>query len=1159
MARDRIFHYFGRLFVAWIAVTGLLASEHHGIVKSGGLPIPGATVTATQGDKKHVTTTDEQGAYSFPDLPDGVWTIQIDMLGFATFTHDVGVAPQAPSPEWDLTLLSAGQIKAALAPRAPAPVTAAAAPTAAATAPAAAPSIAVAPKPAATAANVQTPGRSNNSQGAGRGAQPANGRPSLRQALDFQRADVNETGDGQAVDAGMANNDLSGDMNQSANDALVFNGSVSSGLGMQQNNDWFPGGRGGMDMGMMGMGGAMGMGGPDMAGAGGAPGAGQDMGGGRGGRGGGPGGPGGGFGGPGGRGGGFGAMGMPGGGRGGRGGGRGGPGGRGNMNSFGNRRGNQRMRYNAALSYQFANSALNAQPYSLTGQATPKPATATNRVTATFGGPLKIPHLLSGQKTTFTINYSLGRNRTGTTTTTTMPTAAERAGDFTQALNLQGQPVTIIDPLNGQPFAGDTVPQNRWSSQALGLLAYYPLPNFASSSRYNYQAPLNSSTNQDNVNARISETINAKNQLSGSLGYQRANGSNQNLFGFTTTNTQSAVNSGVNWMYHFTTRLINRLGYNFSRNAQNSIPFFANRQNLSGELGIAGNDQDPNFWGPPSLSFSNGFAGLSDGSTTNNHNQTSAVSDSIIWVRGTHNITVGGDFRRQQFNNLSEQNARGTLTFTGALSGFDFADFLLGYPGTSQIAFGNADKYFRASWTDAYVTDDWRLSNRVTLSFGLRWDYQFPATELYGRLANLNIGPNFTTASVVCATSVANCTPAGLAGYPSSLVRSDPSELQPRIGFAWRPFAKKQTVVRGGYGIYFNTSVYQSLVTQMSQQSPLSYSVIDSSSAISLLTLANGFPIQTLTPITTFAVDPNFRIGSVQAWQIAIQQSLPASLVATLTYDGSKGTHQAQEFIPNSVPNGAPNSPYPTNYYYMSSNGNSISNVGRAQLQRRFRSGLSGNLLYAYQKALDDVGALGGRGQSVANVAQNWLDLPAERGRTAGIRTHTLSMQMQYSTGMGTRGGSLVNGWKGVLLKGWTLTTTVTAASGAPATPSVAAKTLGGTGIVGALRGFYTGLPVYNQDGTLNSLAFTVPAAGNYGNAGRNIITGPALFSLNGSASRDFRLGERRGFTLSLQATNALNHPSITGWNTTVGSIQYGLPQSASAMRTVSATLRFRF
>ena len=179
----------------------------------------------------------------------------------------------------------------------------------------------------------------------------------------------------------------------------------------------------------------------------------------------------------------------------------------------------------------------------------------------------------------------------------------------------------------------------------------------------------------------------------------------------------------------------------FSRLATHGTPYFENRENVSGDAGISGNNQEPMNWGPPSLTFASGIAGLSDAQSSFDRNQTSGLSDSMRWFRGGHNITFGADFRRQEFNYLSQQNPRGTFTFTGAATGSDFADFLLGIPDTSAIAFGNADKYFRESVYDAFINDDWRISPELSLNAGVRWEYGAPITELYGRLVNLDSSP----------------------------------------------------------------------------------------------------------------------------------------------------------------------------------------------------------------------------------------------------------------------------------------------------------------------------------------------------------------------------------------------------------------------------------
>ena len=201
-------------------------------------------------------------------------------------------------------------------------------------------------------------------------------------------------------------------------------------------------------------------------------------------------------------------------------------------------------------------------------------------------------------------------------------------------------------------------------------------------------------------------------------------------------------------------------------------------------------------WGPPTLVFSGGIAELSDIQSSFDRNQTSAFASSILWNHNRHNFRFGGDLRRQEFNYLSQQDPRGTFTFTGAASQSDFANFLLGIPDASSIAFGNADKYFRQSVYDAYFTDDWRMSPQFTLNAGLRWEYGAPITELYGRLVNLDIAPGFSAVSQILATDpVAPLTNETL---PRSLIHPDKRNFEPRVGIAWRPVSGSSLVVRAG-------------------------------------------------------------------------------------------------------------------------------------------------------------------------------------------------------------------------------------------------------------------------------------------------------------------------------------------------------------------------
>src|ERR1017187_5132899 len=217
----RIRNYFLRLIAVWVALAGLFASEHHGVVKSGGLPVPGATITATQDSKKVVTTTDDQGAYMFPDLVEGVWTIQVEMLGFAEVSRDIGVAPDAPSPQWDLKLLSAADLAAAMAPK-PAP----AAPATSNAAPAA-------NGRGATAQAANQAGRGGRNQAAGRGGTAStanNGRPTLLGA--FQEVGVSQSAESSTFNQeGNISTEMNAQLSQSADQSFVVQGSQSSAMG----------------------------------------------------------------------------------------------------------------------------------------------------------------------------------------------------------------------------------------------------------------------------------------------------------------------------------------------------------------------------------------------------------------------------------------------------------------------------------------------------------------------------------------------------------------------------------------------------------------------------------------------------------------------------------------------------------------------------------------------------------------------------------------------------------------------------------------------------------------------------------------------------------------------------------------------------------------
>jgi len=1046
----------------------LAAAEHRGQVQFSGLPVPGVTVTATNGDKTLTAITDLQGSYVFPDLSEGIWKFKVEMVGFGAIQQDVAVAPNAPSAQWDLHMLSLNDIQAAPAP---APAAPAAAPS-----PTPSPSAVPAPAPTKTTGKGKAPPAPTNTQ------------------TPFQRAEVNATSSEAAAPSADPNQNVS-ELSQRASDGFLINGTTNNGASSPF------------------------------------------------------------------------AM----------------------AQAFGNNRRGPPSLYNGNIGVVVDNSSLDARPFSLTGQDTARPA--YNRLTgvASFGGPLKIPHLIRNGPNIF-VNYQWTRNRNASTLSGLMPTLAERDGDFSKVLNPLGQPVTVIDPTTGAPFPGNVIPPsllthiNPQDHPWLNLLNLYPFPNFDGSTRYNYQIPTVGITHQDSMQSRVNKALNRKNQIFSTFAFQDTRTSTPSIFNFLDTTDTLGLTANVYWRHSFSPRFFANFGVQYSRQSIRTTPNFANRENIAGEAGITGDNQQPINYGPPTLNFASGISDLTDAQSSFTRNQTSAVSYDSLWNRGRHSLSFGADFRRQEFNLLSQQDPRGTFTFTGAATstgaastgvtpgtgaipgtgattGFDFADFLLGIPDTSSIAFGNADKYFRASTYDAFFTDDWRVSPSFTLNAGVRWEYWTPITELYGRLVNLDIAPGFTAETPVCAIATNGCALASQVGLPSSLMRPDRHAFQPRVGFSWRPFPASSMVVRGGYGVYYNTSVYLPIATQMAQQSPLSTSLNVANSPSDPLTLEKGFiASSTITP-NTFAVDPNFRVGYSQNWQLSVQRDLPGALVMTAMYQGNKGTRGVQEFLPNTYPVGAVN-PCPTcpaGYAYMTSNGNSTREVGNVQLRRRLHNGFTTNLQYTYSKSIDDA-ALGGRNTGGSVIAQNWLDLSGERGLSNFDQRHLVTLTTQYTTGMGIGGGTLVSGWKGALFKEWTFVSSLTAGTGLPLTPVYFATVLG-TGVSGPIRPFYTGADLYNAPAglNLNPAAYAPPIAGQWGNAGRNSITGPSQFSWNASMGRTFRMSDRLNLDVRVDSTNTLNHVTYPNWNTTVGNAQFGLPNTANAMRSLTTRAILRF
>ncbi|HXH23871.1 MAG TPA: hypothetical protein VNI78_01405, partial [Vicinamibacterales bacterium] len=823
--------------------------------------------------------------------------------------------------------------------------------------------------------------------------------------------------------------------------------------------------------------------------------------------------------------------------------------------AFGNNRRRPGALYTWALGLLAGHSALDARPYSFTAERAAKPDYSNLHALGTFQGLLPIPWPLRNRPNLF-VGFQRTDDTNSTTASARMPTALERAGDFSETRDRFGRPVQIVDPVTGAPFPENRIPRDRVSPQAAALLAYYPLPNVEGDGRFNYQVPLVNDTRQEHFQSRVLQSIDGRNQLQGAVAYQRTTTDTRSLFGFEDAARNASLDASAIWTRRLSFFSTLRLQYQFTRVTNETMPYFAHRTHVSAEAGITGNDQDPVNWGPPSLQFAT-IAGLTDASHRFDQTRTSTAAAELFLSRGRHNMTLGGELRRHDSRIRSQENARGTWSFTGAATGHDLADFLLGLPRTSAIAYGNPDKDFRGPSYALYFTDDYRVGPGLTLNLGVRWEFEAPLEERLGRLVNLDVAPGFAAAAPVLAAD-----PVGsLTGtrYPSSLVRPDWTGLQPRLAMAWRPLPGSSLVVRAGYGIYRNTNVYLPIATQLAQQPPLSTTYSIEATPSAPLSMAKGFAALPRAVTNTFAVDPDFRVGYAHNWQVSAQRDLPASLTVIASYLGSKGSRLMQQFLPNTYPIGAVNPcpACPSGFRYLTSNGRSIRHAGQVQLRRRLRNGLTASVQYTLADARDDASAFSGL--NVTAVAQDWRDPAADWAPSSFDQRHKVEVQFQYTTGVGVAGGTLLDGLRGALFKGWTITSQLTAGSGLPLTPVYFAP-VPGTGFVGTLRPMLTGASTTPAAGSyLNPAAYAVPPPGQWGNAGRNSVRGPAQFAVNAGVSRTFPWGDRLNLEWRVDATNVFNQVTYATVDTVVGSPQFGLPTLANPMRKLQTTIRLRF
>jgi trimeric autotransporter adhesin len=927
---------------------------------------------------------------------------------------------------------------------------------------------------------------------------------------------------------------------------------------------------------------------------------------------------GGGFGGPGGGGG------LGGGGGGSRGGGGGGRGGGG-----GGFRGFNPTQPHGALFYQGGSGALNAAPFSVAaalgepGAQVVKPSSMSNQFGVSFTGSPYIPGLVKPSTKQFIFFNLTGRkNINPQIFNGTVPTLAERSGDFSAL----GQ--TLYDPKTGLPIPGNNLKnaQTPMSPQALALLNFYPAPNVPNAGPLNnYQTVTNAGQNGTTAALRYVRNFGqAPNFGRGGGGGRRQTAANapktlrqninfngsyshtandvRNIFlplGGNTSTTGYGITAGYTVGYG---RLTNNASVNWNRSHATIQNYFTNGEtNPASDAGIlVGNStiqSIPFYYGLPSLSFggSSAFTGLTNTSPSNIINQTISFSDFVSYSHKRHNMRYGVDFRRIHADSIGGAQTNllgaapstplGAFSFTGyatqnpaancvtsatvncpvvPASGSGFADFLLGLPQQAAVQAGLEKTYLRANVFDWYAQDDWRALANLTLNFGLRYEYFSPYVEKDNRLVNLDHNADFTQVQAVQPGQKGSFS----GSFPRSLVNPDRSMYSPRFGFAYRPKLKifKETVVRGGYGINFNTGQYATIARQLANQQPFAVTQTNIAGqqgcgTLEQFTLAGAYNCSNAAVQSNFSANLNYRLGHVQIWDLDIQRTLPMGIVANVGYNGSKGGDLDMVRAPNRTATGVLNSDAQP-FAFEDSLGYSRFEALRVNVRKRMQKGISLQGTYQYGHSIDNASSIGGAAQS---VAQNDLDLNAEESNSTFDVRHKVTGNWVFELPFGPNRALLSKGgfWSKAL-DGFSISGDFTFATGTYYTPNyqltVQETNSGSSSSLRPNRNFaeaITGPKKINQ--WFNPAAFTTPAAGQFGTASRNSIEGPGTEVVDVSLSRTVALGETRSFEARVSAANALNIVQFSSIDTKLNSPTFGQVTAAAPMRTLTVMARYRF
>ncbi|HEY3838611.1 MAG TPA: hypothetical protein VGL72_18655, partial [Bryobacteraceae bacterium] len=764
-------------------------------------------------------------------------------------------------------------------------------------------------------------------------------------------------------------------------------------------------------------------------------------------------------------------------------------------------------------------------------------------------------------------DYEGSREAATGTLVETVPLPAWRSGDFSTL----GQ--VVKDPTTGQPFPGNVIPSNRISPVSQAVQNYiFPLPNTGAPGTLNNNWTKNvpsqtGFTHYNRIDGRADYNMTDKDSLFVRLSWMRMPYYSAGVYPLARIQTRYAQSAVLSYNRIISPTAVNefRMGATYHRN------FFVGNvigSDLLSQFGIQG---IPTAGVPTAPYFSiNGVTAFNPSSGADYYNSNPDTSfewtDNLSWTRGRHNMKFGFDAVVERYNgNSINYTVYGAYTFSGAYSGVAYADFLLGIPQTTGLSIPSPDRELRGHTYGLYAQDQFRVTNSLTFSYGIRWELPEPYTDARGQLYSYNpatgqlVVPDngIHLVNAFYPTNIPIVT-ASKAGYPAnSLINMYWKNIEPRVGFAYKVFGSDKTVLRGGYGIYTNL-IYSPLSASVMTGGPFAGSVTYFNSVTNGVPLFS-FPRPLLASGTTAVqnvsgVNPDLKTPYTQQWNLTIERQI-GSLGLRLSYLGS---HTVNIVYARNLNEPAPSTtPFTTALFpnqlfssitYFDNGGTDAYNAMEVMAQKKLGSNLTFNTGFTWAKDLTDTQDTGGGGGTYAGqTLQNQFCRDCERANNQLVPPRRLYAYAVYALPFG-KGQKLMSSAHGVaqaLFGGWQTSWTAVIQSGPYFTPSFSTYDPSNTGVIGGVPDRIPGVPLYPANQTVsnwfNPAALAVPGCplstpvcsnpaniGRFGTSGWNYLVGPPVKNLDFGLSKDFRIREKASLRFTMTMTDALNHPNFT-------------------------------